>query len=246
MKISFSWLLLCLLAILSVAQDTKQATPTKFGSEVEISADATHQLKIDNQYFRAYYVEVAPHHSTLMHHHRYDYVAVMIGPADIDSTTVDDKVKHIGMPDGAVLYTPAGLIHAATNLSDAPFRNATIELLQNHGPVCVKDCASDPRGKDWPPLPAESKLIGYGDTFRISEAVIKPQQTVSSEEDFPHLVILLTDMHAHTGPAGSGGMDFNSKTGAMMFHGGHPDEGLTNVGSQDMRLIVMEFKPAKE
>ena len=109
----------------------------------------------------------------------------------------------------------------------------------------MNNCASDPRAKDWPPLTEESKLIGYGDTFRISEAVIKPRQTVSTDEPFPHLVIMVTDMHAHAGPPGSGGMDVNQKAGDMMFHGGHPDHGLTNVGDHEMRLIVMEFKPGK-
>ena len=48
--------------------------------------------------------------------------------------------------------------------------------------------------KDWPPLTGETKLIGYGDTFRISETIIKPQQTISTDEPFPHLVVLVTDM----------------------------------------------------
>ena len=48
---------------------------------------------------------------------------------------------------------------------------------------------------------------------------------------------MLTDMQAHAGPAGSGGMDFNQKTGDMMFHDGHPDHGLTNTGDQDIRIV---------
>jgi quercetin dioxygenase-like cupin family protein len=246
MKIHALLWMLCLTAGLALAQDTKQITPNKFGPTVEIPADATHHPKIENEYFRAYYVEVAPQQSTLMHHHGNDYIGVALGHTVIDSIAPDGAVKHIVLEDGDVRYTPAGLIHAVTNVASTPFHNATIELLQNHGhPVCVNNCASDPRAKDWPPLTEESKLIGYGDTFRISEATIKPQQTVSNEEAYPHLVILLTDMHAHTGPAGSGGMDFNQKAGDMMFHGGHPDHGFTNVGGQDMRLIVMEFKPGK-
>jgi quercetin dioxygenase-like cupin family protein len=245
MKIHSLLVMLCLLSILSPAQDAKQTTPNKFGPTVEIPADATHQLKIENEYFRAYYVTVAPQQSTLMHHHGSDYVAVTLGHAVIDSYAPGGAVKHIVLEDGAVGYTSAGLTHAVTNMAAVPFHNATIELLQNHGhPVCVNNCASDPRAKDWPPLTGESKLIGYGDTFRISEAIIKPQQTVSTDEPFPHLVVMVTDMHAHAGPAGSGGMDFNGKAGDMMFHGGHPDHGLTNVGDQEIRLVVMEFKPA--
>ncbi len=244
MKIPSCLLLLCTLASFALAQDAKPTAPGKFGPTVEIPADATHQLKIENEYFRAYYVTIAPQKSTLMHHHGYDYIAVALGHTVIDVYALDGTAKHVVLENGDVRYTPAGVVHAVTNMADAQFHNATIELLQNHGPVCVNKCADDPRAKDWPPLTPESKLIGYGDTFRISEATIKPQQTVSNEEAFPHLVILLTDMHAHSGPQGSGGMEFNQKAGDMMFHGGHANHGLTNIGDQDMRLIVMEFKLA--
>ena len=248
MKTHAFLLLLCLAAAcLAVAQDAKQAVPDKSGTTVEITAEPSHHLKIDNPYFRAFYIDVAPHQSTLMHHHGYDYLAVALGHTEIDSITSNGTVKHVVLEDGAVGYTPAGLTHVATNLAATPFRNATIELLQNQGhPVCVKNCENDPRAKDWPPLTAESKLIGYGDTFRISEAIIKPKQTVSTEEPSPHLVIMLTDMQAHTGQPGSGGMDFSQKTGDMMFHAGHPDHGLTNTGDQEIRLVVVEFKPGKE
>jgi|NGEPerStandDraft_6_1074524.scaffolds.fasta_scaffold89599_2 quercetin dioxygenase-like cupin family protein len=241
-----AWLgMLCLVAGFALAQDAKQATPNKFGPTVEIPADATHHPKIENEYFRAYYVEVAPQQSTLMHHHGNDYVSVALGHTVIDSVAPDGAVKHIVLEDGDVRYTPAGLIHAVTNLASTPFHNATIELLQNHGgQVCVNNCANDSRAKDWPPLTEESKLIGYGDTFRISEAIIKPQQTVSTDEPYPHLVVMVTDMHAHTGPPGSGGTDVSQKAGDMIFHGGHPNHGLTNTGGQEMRLVVMEFKPA--
>ncbi len=241
MKIHAALGIFCLLTSLGLAQDAK----AQFGPTVEIPADATHQLKIENEYLRAYYVTIAPEKSTLMHHHGYDYVAVALGQTVIDVYAPDGMVKHVVLEDGDARYTPAGVTHAVTDMASTPFHNATIELLQNHGgKVCVNNCADDPRAKDWPPLTPESKLVGYGDTFRISEATIKPQQTVSNEEAYPHLVILLTDMHVHSGPAGSGGMDFNGKAHEMMFHGGHPDHGLTNVGDQDIRLIVMEFKPA--
>jgi hypothetical protein len=240
-------LLLCLVAGLAMAQDAKQVAPNNSGPTVEVTAEPSHHLKIDNPYIRAFYIDVAPHQSTLMHHHGYDYLAVALGHTEIDSVMSNGTVKHVVLEDGAVGYTPAGLTHVATNLAAAPFRNATIELLQNQGhPVCVKNCESDARAKDWPPLTEESKLIGYGDTFRISEATIKSNQTVSNEEPFPHLVIVLTDMQGHIGPQGSGGSDFTQKTGDMMFHGGHGNHGLTNIGAQDVRMIVVEFKPGKE
>src|ERR1035437_9151052 len=123
MKTHSSLLMLCLAASLSVAQDTKPTTQSKFGPAVEIPADATHQLKIENEYFRAYYVTVGPQQSSLMHHHGLDYVAVALGPTTIDSTTPDGTVKHIALEDGDVRYTPAGLTHAVTNMASVPFHN---------------------------------------------------------------------------------------------------------------------------
>ena len=233
-------LMFCLGIAVGFAQDTNQAT----ASAVEITAEPSHHLKIDNAYVRAYSVEVAPQQSTLMHHHPYDYVAVSIGAAEVDSTTPDGKVKHLVLEDGQVTYTPAGLVHAAADRASTPFRNATIELLQNQGhPVCVKNCGSDPRAKDWPALPDGAKLIGYGDGFRITEAILKPQQRISTDEPFPHLAILLTDVQARVGPMGEGGRDMNHAAGELIFHGGHPDVGLTNLGKQDIRIVEIEFKP---
>src|ERR1035437_375331 len=131
MKTHSSLLMLCLAASLSVAQDTKPTTQSKFGPAVEIPADATHQLKIENEYFRAYYITIAPQQSTLMHHHGTDYVAVTFGHAVIDSTAPDGAVKHLVLEDGAVGYTPAGVIHAGTHIAGTPVHNATSELSQH-------------------------------------------------------------------------------------------------------------------
>ncbi|MDR3749213.1 MAG: hypothetical protein P4M04_13880 [Acidobacteriota bacterium] len=239
-------LLLCGLSLgCAWAQDVKPSAPAPSAAVVEITAEPAHHLKIDNPYIRAFFVVVQPQQSTLMHHHGYDYIAVALGHSEVDSSTPDGTVKHIVFEDGDVRYTPAGLTHVATDKAATVFRNATIELLQNNGhPVCVNKCENDPRAKDWPALHEGSKLIGYGDTFRITEATIKPKQAVSTDEPFPHLTVLLTDMHVHTGPVG--GTDFNQKAGDMIFHGGHADHGLTNVADQPLRLVVVEFKPSKE
>src|SRR5580704_7524773 len=44
-------------------------------TEVEITAEPSHHLALDNEYVRVFKVEVAPHSSTLMHRHRHDYTS---------------------------------------------------------------------------------------------------------------------------------------------------------------------------
>ena len=39
-------------------------------TEVEITAEPSHHLAVENEYIRAFKVEVAPHTATLMHRHR--------------------------------------------------------------------------------------------------------------------------------------------------------------------------------
>jgi quercetin dioxygenase-like cupin family protein len=92
-----------------------------------------HHLKIENEYVRAYYVEVAPHESTQLHRHDHDYIFVSLGPADVVNAVPDKPEVHLLLKDGETHFTRGGFAHIARNLSDAPFRNVTIELLHPQG-----------------------------------------------------------------------------------------------------------------
>ncbi len=93
-----------------------------------------HHLKIDNEYVRAYYVEVPPHEDTQLHQHDHDYIYVSLGPADVVNAVLNKPEVHLLLKDGETHFTRGGFAHVARNLSDAPFRNVTIELLhpQDH------------------------------------------------------------------------------------------------------------------
>jgi quercetin dioxygenase-like cupin family protein len=238
-------LLLVLASAAAFAQDVAKPAPA---TPVEVAAEPSHHPKIENEYVRAYFVEIAPGHSTLMHHHSSDYVAVAIGASEVDSVSLDGTTKHIAFQDGQVNYAPAGVTHAVANKGPATFRNATIEMLQNHGhPVCVKNCESDPRAKDWPALPDTAKAIGYGDTFRIIAVTIKPQQTIPVTDPSPHLVVLLTDAQARYAEPGKPPQDVTHRTGDLLFHSPHPEGATTtNTGPQEIRLVEIQFKPVKQ
>ena len=239
MKIRSILLMLAVSAAVAFAQDAGKTGP------VEVANEPSHHLKIENEYVRAYFVEIAPGQSTMMHHHSTDYVAVAIGAAEVDSAGADGTTKHLVFQDGQVNYAPAGVTHLVANKGAATFRNATIEMLQNQGhPVCVKNCDNDPRAKDWPALPESAKAIGYGDTFRIIAVDIKPQQTVSIEDPSPHLAVLLSDAQGRIDAPEHVSQKRSHQAGDIVFHGPHPAGAtLTNTGSQDFRLVEIQFKP---
>jgi len=237
--------MLVLASAAALAQDAAKPAPA---APVEVAAEPSHHLKVENEYVRAYFVEIAPGQSTLMHHHGTDYVAVAIGAAEVDSVSPDGTTKHIAFQDGQVNYAPAGVVHAVTNKGPATFRNATIEMLQNQGhPVCVKNCENDPRAKDWPALPDSAKLVGYGDSFRIIAVTIKPQQTIPIATPSPHLAVILTDAQGRISAPGQAPQDVSHHANEIAFHQPHP-EGMTvtNTGPQEIRLVEIQFKPVKQ
>ncbi len=92
-----------------------------------------HHLKIDNEYVRAYYVEVAPHEATQLHQHDHDYIFVTLGATDVINAVLGKPEGRLVLKDGDVHFSRGNFAHVARNLSDAAFRNVTIELLKPQG-----------------------------------------------------------------------------------------------------------------
>src|SRR5580704_10904561 len=99
----------------------------------KLPGEPHHHLRIDNEFVRAYYVEVAPHDETQLHQHDHDYIYVSLGPADVVNAVFNRPEVHLFLKDGETRFTRGGFAHVARNLSDAPFRNITIELLNPSG-----------------------------------------------------------------------------------------------------------------
>jgi hypothetical protein len=99
----------------------------------KLPGEPHHHLRIDNEFVRAYYVEVAPHDETQLHQHDHDYIYVSLGPADVVNAVLNKPDVRLSLKNGETRFTPGGFAHVARNLSDAPFRNITIELLKPSG-----------------------------------------------------------------------------------------------------------------
>ena len=107
------------------------AAQTAAPSEVEITSEPHHHPAVQNEYVRVFQVEVAPHEATLMHRHRHDYVFVTLGRSQVENDVAGKPPAKLKLQDGETRFTPGGFAHIARNLSDQPFRNVTIELMQD-------------------------------------------------------------------------------------------------------------------
>ena len=98
---------------------------------VEVAAEPAHHLALSNEHVRVFQVDVAPHASTLLHHHGHDYVFVTLGDSHVSNEVLDKPPVELKLADGETRFSSGNFSHVARNLSDQPFRNVTVELMQD-------------------------------------------------------------------------------------------------------------------
>ena len=164
-------------------------------SEVEITAEPGHHFALENEYVRVFKVEVAPHAATLMHRHRHDYIYVTLGAAQVENDVAGKPPVTITLQDGETRFLPGDFAHIAKNLSDQPFRNITIELLQ------------DEKARQSPPPKWDEErglhilnggtrdILFVKDGARASELQLQPGGVLPKHHHAgPHLVVAVTDL----------------------------------------------------
>ena len=210
-------------------------------TEVEITAEPSHHLVLENEYIRAFQVEVAPRAATLMHRHRHDYVAVTLGDAHISNEVEGKPPVEVNLKDGGTGFALGNFAHIARNLSDQPFRNVTIELMQDEK---LRQTPSH-----WPEESGEktfpggrSKILFVKDGVRVSEVNLEPGGVAPSHHyDGPHLLVAITDLDVRSDVEGQGPMPGKFKSGDVKWLPGGYTHTLTNVGKSPARLVTVEF-----
>ncbi len=142
---------------------------------VPLSAEPHHHLVFENGYVRAYYVDVAPHSSTLRHRHDLPYFAVLLSGG---SAPAPGAASAPPLPGDAprAIYSPTAVSHTVPNPADTPFRNVTVELLHPQGAArnrCQEVLPNQPREQcDRPAAAKNSSLLHYA-VFETSEILVE-------------------------------------------------------------------------
>jgi quercetin dioxygenase-like cupin family protein len=210
--------------------------------EVEITAEPHHHPALENAYIRAFKVEVPPHQDTLLHRHRHDYIFITLGASTIENDVAGKPPVTLNLQDGEARFTPGNFAHVARNLADAPFRNVTIELLQ------------DAQAQKTPPPQWDEEralhvfhggtqdIMFVKDGVRVSEIALQPGGVIPSHHHTgPHLVVALTDLEIRSDVEGQGPMPGHFKAGDIKWLPGGYTHTLTNVGRQEAKFITLEF-----
>ncbi len=250
-------ILLCFAAALIAAQAA--------GPVVEVAAEPHHHLTFENKSVRVYNVEVPAHGETLMHWHRHDYIYVTLGPTEIVNAVKDKPPVTVKLQDGETRFSAASFAHIARNVSDQPFRNVTIEILEDES---LRNSAAKGNVK-WDEDRALKILDGgteqilfVKDSIRATEFELRPGGVVPGRRYAgPHLLVAVSDLDLQLGQNGEDATAVHVHNNVMRKDGSKPGSGakltmksgdskwlaagdshsLTNTGTQPAKFVTLEF-----
>jgi beta-alanine degradation protein BauB len=211
-------------------------------AEVEITAEPHHHFVLENEFVRVFNLEVAPHETTLVHRHRHDYIYVVLGPSAVENAVQGKPPGQLKFADGDTRFLDGGFAHAARNLASTPFRNVTIELLQDE----KARKSPTPKWDEERGLRILEKgtqdILFVKDGVRVSEIELQPGGMIPTHHHKgPHLLVPLTDIEVRSDVEGQGPMPGHFKSGEAKWLPGGYTHTLTNVGQHSAKFVTVEF-----
>lgn len=225
---------LLLAALVSSAQ-------SKSPSVVEIIAEPSHHLVLQNRYVRVFSVEVAPRTATLMHRHRHDYIFVALGPAEISNEVEGKAPATLKLADGETEFATGNFSHVVRNLSITSFRAIAVELLQD------EKTGSIPPSEDSRSLHilqgGTEQVLFVKDGVKVSDvelqiAGVEPKHRHAKAE----LMVALSDLVLRSDVVGKGASNLEMKAGEVKWMEGGFTHTVTNVGQGPAKYVTLEFE----
>jgi len=211
--------------------------------EVEITSEPSHHLAIENEYLRVFQVEVAPRASTLMHRHRHDYVFVTLGDSHVSNEVEGKAPVELKLADGDTRFVPGNFAHIARNLAETPFRNVTIEILQDKQHKKVRKTLRSWEIKVDTTFPGgHSKVLLEKAQVSVSEVDLDAGGTMPSHHHTgPHLLVAVSDLDLRSDIEGAGPVPGKFKAGDVKWLPGGYTHTLTNTGAHAARFVTVEI-----
>jgi quercetin dioxygenase-like cupin family protein len=209
---------------------------------VDITAEPHHHVVLQNQYVRVFKVELAPRDQIQMHRHDHDYVFVTVGATEIENDVAGKPPATLKLQDVDTRFLPGGFSHVVKNLANTPFRNVTVEFLQDEKARKTPSAKwGEERGVDILEGGTQDILF-VKDGVRVTDVQLQPGASIPKHRHAgPHLVVSLSDYELRSDVVGKSSKTMQQKTGDVSWVPGGYTHTLTNSGKQSARFITLEF-----
>ena len=237
----FSLFLSLLFAATAVAQ-----------APIAITSEPHHHVRLQNDFVRVFYVEVAPEQSTLLHEHENPYVNVSLGISKFANKIPGKTSVDVAMKDGQLRYLASDFVHIASNLQDTPLRHMTIEFLKPQGEARnLCDLAVEHKPLNCPPggavhatKPAagESTSVPEFETDEVKASLVRlgdgAKTTVGADAPDTLLVALENSALKVT----QQGKPATLRPGSVAWIAHGSEATISNAGQSIARYLAFEFK----
>jgi quercetin dioxygenase-like cupin family protein len=215
--------------------------------EVEITNEPHHHLTFQNLHIRVFNVQVDPNTQTEMHRHRHDYIAVTLGDAEISNTVQGKPTLTLKLHDGDTIFASGNFAHYVGDLGAHPFRNVTVELLQDaslrNSAASGKTQWDEERGLDI--LDRGTKEILFvKDGVRVTEFELQPGGVIPPHRySGPHLLIAVTDFDLHEDSVRSDikPLPAHFRSGDHKWLPAGYSHTIANTGPATAKFVTLEF-----
>ena len=229
-------ILLCFLATLLTAQSAP---------EVEITAEPHHHLTFENKSVRVFNVEVPPNEATEMHWHRHDYIAVTLAPAEISNAVKDTPPVMVKFTGGDARFAPATFAHVVRTTSPQPFRNVTVEILEDatlRNSPSPWDAGNNPDSARRILQGGTRQVLFVKDGIRVSETELEPGGVIPLHHHIrPHMLVAVTDVELRSDEEGQPPTTDHFKSGDVKWIPGGFSHTLTNTSTKPEKYVTLEF-----
>ena len=229
-----SWLLIVCLFGLGLVPSTTSSQSNSPQSPVEISGEAHHHPKFENEFVRVWDVTVSAGEATLWHVHRNDNVVVTLGDANLRLENVTGAPAEAQWKFGEVRFAKATYTHRAMNIGTTPFHNLTVELLK------PTNFVADPAA-----LPAEEAgraPILENDRVRVYRLALAPGEAQAMHRHpLPGLVVTITAAEIEVTANGKP-VRHPVKSNDVSWQAGGVTHSIKNVGTTSFESLIIEIK----
>lgn len=221
--------------------------------EVDVSHEPHHHLTFENEYVRVFNVHVDPNAETQMHWHHHDYIAITLGDAEVSNTVKDKPPVTAKLPDGDTRFSSGNFAHHVRDIGTQPFRNVTIEILQDewlrNSAAAGKIHWDEDRGMEVLDRGTQ-QILFVKDGIRVTEFEIQPGGVVPMRQyTGPRLLVAvsdleITDLELRGGvksDAAGGPMPGHIRSGDSKWLPGGYTHTITNTGSKPAKFVTLEF-----